>query len=312
MFQEINKRLADLKMKQRRKTNGEKRMDALKQELKQKKRERDQWETQLQQEQKDVDRLTGVSLGALFYSLLGKRDDKILQEEAELLQAKLKYDEAADTVIELESEQSKPNQFLNEIRFVEDDIEALIEEKTKLIHQLNPSLSAELQRLTDREAELRADVKELQEAVSAGRKVVSALSHAEDRLSSAQDWGTFDLLGGGMISTAMKHSRIDEARSSIHAAQNSLRRFQAELEDVQRDVIIEIDIGSILTFADYFFDGLISDWMVQSRIKNSLDQVFQKRTELQRIVTDLESETHKAEVKLQTLQRQYESLIKNA
>ncbi|NLC11365.1 MAG: hypothetical protein GX767_03820 [Firmicutes bacterium] len=36
---------------------------------------------------------------------------------------------------------------------------------------------------------------------------------------------------------------------------------------------INIDIGGFTTFADFFFDGLIVDWIVQSRINDSLNNV---------------------------------------
>mgnify|MGYP001559106142 CR=1 FL=1 len=36
---------------------------------------------------------------------------------------------------------------------------------------------------------------------------------------------------------------------------------------------IDINIGSFETFADYFFDGLISDWVVQSGIHELLEGV---------------------------------------
>jgi len=312
MFQTINERLAELKAKQRQKANWEQRVNALTQELQRATRERDQWAEQLDREQKDVDRLTGISLGALVYTLLGKKEARLSQEEAEVLQAKLKYEEAADTAADLESELTELQRQLAVVRYIDSDIAAAMEEKTKLILNASPALAAGLASLTDQESETQASMKELQEAVSAGRSVISALNRAEDRLNSAKNWGTYDMLGGGFISTAVKHGRIDEARSAIHAAQNSLRRFQTELKDVQRDVNIHIDIGGLLTFADYFFDGLITDWIVQGRIKDSIDQVSRKRSQISRIVSELEGECRKTEAKLRELQRQRESLIENA
>lgn len=49
------------------------------------------------------------------------------------------------------------------------------------------------------------------------------------------------MLGGGMIATAVKHSRIDDARSAIHAAQNSLRRSRTEQRELQRRRIALIE-----------------------------------------------------------------------
>ena len=49
--------------------------------------------------------------------------------------------------------------------------------------------------------------------------------------------------------------------------------FQKELRDVEAIQNLQIDIGGFLTFADFFFDGLIADWLVQSKIKNARKQV---------------------------------------
>ena len=34
-----------------------------------------------------------------------------------------------------------------------------------------------------------------------------------------------------------------------------------------------MEIGSFLSFADFFFDGPIADYMVQNRIKNTLEDI---------------------------------------
>jgi uncharacterized phage infection (PIP) family protein YhgE len=311
MFREINERLAELKSKQRQKANWEKRVLDLTEELARRTRERDQWAQRLQKEQQDVDRLKSISFGALFYALIGRKAEKLSEEEAELLQVKLKYEEAAATVNDLEAELAELQRELAGLRSVDAEIKTVLEEKRKLM-ETNPSLAAELQQLTDQEAEERANLKELREAVSAGRSVIGALDRARDRLQSARNWGTYDMLGGGMIATAVKHSRIDDARSAIHAAQTSLRRFQTELRDVQRDVNVQIGIGGLLTFADYFFDGLITDWIVQGRIHQSLNQVSEKRSQISRIVTELEALCRRTELKLQELQSRRSALIENA
>ena len=80
------------------------------------------------------------------------------------------------------------------------------------------------------------------------------------------------MLGGGLLATAAKHSHMDEARDAAYHIQNLLLRFRRELADVQglSGTLVE-EVGSFETFADYFFDGLIVDWVVQSKIDRSLD-----------------------------------------
>ena len=112
--------------------------------------------------------------------------------------------------------------------------------------------------------------KELREAISAGERSLISLRAAQDQLRRAGNWGVADLLGGGMLTTFFKHQRLGEAEQSLEIAQSDLRRFQNELRDVGRECL---DIGDFLAFADYFFDGIVADLMVQSKIRQAQERV---------------------------------------
>jgi hypothetical protein len=187
VHQQWNERLAELRSKERQRAKWEQRRSDLAEEFKRIAHERDQWSEQLRQEQKDVERFTGISLGALFYTLIGRKDEKLTQEEEEVLQAKLKYENAADTLSQLEAEMAKLEEQLAEVRFLEGEISAVMEEKRRLIHATNPTLASELQALTDEEAEERANLKELREALFAGHAVLNALELADEKLGSAKN-----------------------------------------------------------------------------------------------------------------------------
>ncbi len=312
MFQKYNNRLAELQSSKRQRQNDLRHKGLLESQLKQRIQERESLLTQLKAEQRDVDRLSGLSLGALFYTLIGKKQEKLSEEETELLQARLRYEEAAHHAADLEQELASLDVRLTESRYVDNDIEALLQEKEEQIKKLRPDLAVELKELTERETEAQADCKELREAINAGQSVVSCLLTAIDKLDSAKNWGTYDMLGGGLIATKMKHDRIDEARDAIHSASHKLQRFERELKDVERDVHVSIDIGGMLAFGDYFFDGLFIDWIVQGRIKEAVTQVEEKHGRISRIVTELSTELRRKESDLASYQRQQSSLIENA
>ena len=79
------------------------------------------------------------------------------------------------------------------------------------------------------------------------------------------------VFGGGLLATMAKHSQIDAARRQAQIAQLELRRFQEELADADQRLHVSLkDIGGLTVFADYFIDGLITDWVVQSKIQNAL------------------------------------------
>ena len=51
--------------------------------------------------------------------------------------------------------------------------------------------------------------------------------------------------------------------------------------------MLYLNISDFLSFADYFFDGIIADWMVQSKIKDARFQVDKAIRELNRIKNTL-------------------------
>lgn len=115
--------------------------------------------------------------------------------------------------------------------------------------------------------------KEIREAMQAGQEALNYLKKAKETLNSAGNWGLVDLFGGGLISTFVKHSKMNEAESLVQQARSALKRFQRELTDVDNVSDFHIETGDFIAFADFFFDGLIADWLVQSRINEARQQV---------------------------------------
>lgn len=116
---------------------------------------------------------------------------------------------------------------------------------------------------------------EIHEAINAADDALIALHNAQDSLEGAGNWGIWDMLGGGFFSTMLKHSKIDQAQQELEEARSALRRFRRELADLDRSAEIDLDMGDFLRFADFFFDGFIADWMVQSKIRKGQQQVRQ-------------------------------------
>ncbi len=114
---------------------------------------------------------------------------------------------------------------------------------------------------------------EIREAVGAGARALASLKAAKEKLESARKWGIVDLLGGAFITDVMKHSRMKEAAECIEIAKRDLQRFQKEVGDVEIPMNLRMEVSSFLSFADFFFDGLVSDSLVQSKIADAREQV---------------------------------------
>ena len=76
-----------------------------------------------------------------------------------------------------------------------------------------------------------------------------------------------------MITSLIKHSKMNNAQSHMEQAKYDLQKFSKELADVAAYISLDFNAADFLSFADYFFDGLVADWLVQSRINNAGAQV---------------------------------------
>ena len=111
--------------------------------------------------------------------------------------------------------------------------------------------------------------REIEEAAAAGEKALYSLENAREKLQGAKNWGIFDMLGGGFFTDMVKHSKMSDATAYMEDAKNQLLVFQRELRDVQ----VPLDISSFLNFADFFFDGIVADYLVQKKINDAREQV---------------------------------------
>ncbi len=131
--------------------------------------------------------------------------------------------------------------------------------------------------------------KEKREAIEAGERALQSLRYAQDNLNSAKNWGMVDLFGGGFISTMVKHSKMDRAQQYMEQARYDLQSFSRELNDVNMACDLHIETNDFLTFADYFFDGFVADWLVQDRINNARSQVNEAIRRTEQILRQLQS-----------------------
>ena len=131
--------------------------------------------------------------------------------------------------------------------------------------------------------------KEVQEAVQAGERALQSLYTAKEQLNSAKNWGIFDMMGGGLFASMIKHSKLGNASASLEEARYDLQIFQRELSDVHIPQNLQINVNGFLSFADFFLDGLIADYLVQSRINDAREQVEDAIERVEMLLRDLKS-----------------------
>ena len=131
-------------------------------------------------------------------------------------------------------------------------------------------------------------------------------------LSKADNWSTWDIFGGGLISDVMKHSHLDGAQKQIEMLQVLLRRAKNELEDVKIYSDINVKIDGFLRFADFFFDGLFADLTVKDKIEDSLIAIQDVRRQLSDTRNKLKETYEKNQRKIKSREKRITELVLNS
>lgn len=258
---------------------------------------------ELQKEFEDVKRLEEGGLTNLFYELLGTKEKKLDKERQEFLAAKLKFENCQKQIDNLKQELDSLTRELQQCGNPEKDYKALLSEKEQHLKAANDGT---LQKYEEQLGHYYSQKKEVKEAIEAGKMATKGLQLALGSLRKAQNWGTFDMVGGGLLATAVKHSKMDEAKSLIHDVQYWLGKFNRELNDVQVSQVSSMDLqlDGLTTFADYFFDNLIMDWVVQSKINRSYDGCVDVLNQVSQVVDQLESADSTLTTKYKTTKKE--------
>ena len=253
-----------------------------------------QWD----REQGDVERLERLTFSAILSALRGSKDEDMAREKAEAYAAQLRLQEAERQLSEVQAEILDRQRRIQENADCQRTYEALLREKEGELRKAGPVLADQLEKLERQELELTARKRELNEALAAGQQALFCLDAAIGKLDSAEGWGTWDVLGGGLLSDMMKYSRLDEAQSQMEQLRSALRHYQAELADVERMIPFDVRPDGLLSTVDVLFDNIFADWAVLDRISQSKSQLLTVESRIRSIQNGMEQELAETEERL--------------
>ena len=308
MTEKIN-RLRELREQKERKTH----LESLRSELTKQQRELSEktirLRVEMDKEQKDVERLEKGGLVSLFYELMGKKEQKLEKEQQEARAARMKYDTAVREQEAVESKLRRTNEEYSEIRDSHKNYEVLLDELLSEIRAAGDSRSAEVLRLEQEIGAHNEVIRDISEAVAAGAAVLSAANTVQSHLSDAEGWGTWDLLGGGLLADIAKHEALDAAQDAVNVMQLKLRSFKTELVDVNVEANVQISLDGFLGFADFFFDGFFADYAVMDHIQSASAQVREAEQKIKSVMDSLRTMQAQREAAVHMLRDQLAALV---
>ena len=235
----------------------------------------------LYREQEDAEELERLSFASFLARIRGEQAERLDQERREAVAAKARYDAARRDLEDLEA------------RF-----QAAQKERAKRLIQIGCDLDS-----------LGAQIRELDEAICAGKDVGYALDQMIGQLDSAAGWGTWDILGGGMLATMAKHGRMNDAQNAAFQARQAISRFRTELADVSQLRVPDLQVGEFTSFADYFFDGLFVDLYIQDKIGTARRSAEETAAQVEDLLSQLRRERDRTAERAAELERERERLL---
>ena len=184
-----------------------------------------------------------------------------------------------------------------------------MEAKKSEINSCESPEKEELLKLEKQLTSLQAQEKEINEALAAGSRCLYASNSVIENLKKASDWGTWDVIGGGTMSTLIKHDYMHKAQSSVSVLQTELRYFRSELADVKIYSNLYVQTDTLTQFADFFFDNIFIDLSVQDRIKSSLRSVTDTKSQIQNAVGKLNTLLTQNQTRQTDIKKQIEKLL---
>lgn len=262
-----------------------------------------------EKEQGDVELLEGVTVQGLLLRLSGRREERLDQEHREERDARSRCEQAQAELERMDQELQRMMSERGKLRTAQGRRKTLLEEKEGILIELGGPTGEELAQISAELTDCQKAYAQLDQACFAGENVMSGLNQALYALDSARDLGTWDMLGGGTLVTLAKHECLDEARNAVHRAQQAMGRFRNSLSELKDLHIPPVSIGEGAVIADYLFDGLIVDFLVQSKIKENQDDISNARYRVKDILGKLQERRQELKTRCQALEQRRAALL---
>lgn len=223
---------------------------------------------QLRVEEADVVQWSRAGFGPFVYWLIGRLDERREREQNEAEEVSVRLADQADRAERVRLALAAAHHELRSTRELA-TVDAARELVRSLLHEFLPDDAEELGRVERHYARTVTDLRETEEALMACEHAIDCCEATLAPLASAARWGTWDMWGGGMIASSIKHSRIDDGLAHLQRLNMALARLRREASDVRFSVEVPrgLEAGSGARTLDVWFDNIFSDWNMQDRIE---------------------------------------------
>ena len=242
MLENINKKINEVEENIRRRQEFYNILEQKQQELKKEQTRRRELSKALNKKEGQIKRLQSPSVIGLIF----RSEDMDLQEKLRQYDIiKSEYENCGNSVINIEKDINFYREQIENYHSLDSDYDDLIRERRDLILSKNDKTAHELRDYLYLEdmSKKELDIRGVKESIAACNNVLPSLERAIRNLESAKSWGVWDIIGGGFLSTAIKHSKIDNMRQEIKGVEREIRALNTSLSYINLPSDMDIKIG---------------------------------------------------------------------
>ena len=244
-------------------------------------------QSQLKKETSDYKKLEGMSIKRLLAQFSDNYESMMDKEYREMKIAEYKHQSLLDQMKNYQDEISRINELLEHYKDLDQEYNTLLNAKRHWATQKGiyviDSYDSEIRNLKSRQTEI-------DEAMEACKRLINSLGSAKEGLSSAKGWGMLDILGGGLVTSMVKHDHIARASGYIKDASEKAKLLVRELSDLRLYLDIEkMEIDAFSKTFDTFFDNIFSDFTIQDQIDKAYDNICENAKVADTLMLKLEN-----------------------
>ena len=232
------------------------------------------YERNLEKYSKGMKDLENTSIRSIFTSVLGNKEEQLEEERQAYLEELLKFKEMKKEVEVMQYECELLDKKTAALPGLEKSLESLKNKREKEILGSGERAANLLRGIAEKNDQLVYHQREVLEAYNVGEQLKSCLAVMINHLKQAKNWGNWDMAGKGRYADYNKKRAIDQAFANLHKAKQLINMYKRELNDIGIKADLPLKFESFNSFLDFFFDNLISDWIVQRKIKATLDNIY--------------------------------------
>lgn len=205
----------------------------------------------LEYEEGDVAELESSNFKSLFYTVIGKKQEKLNREVDEAEAAKREYEAVAEELAAAQKAVRKAEAELRMLSNCEKEYDTAVREQSAMqkerLRYAAPKLLDRINGLEEEIAFCRKLQEQLALAIEEGEKAEYLAEAVLESLRQAADESIHDR-------NMAKHEELDEAQARLESLQRQLERFNAYLRDREIQADMQIAFTGAARYMDILFD----------------------------------------------------------